>query len=262
MRWHWNDQEAMDRKEPTDLLLACCSCHNSCDWTTVQDDFWRSDEARLWAAQHSVFLGEGPLFRQRAAAAACFCPLQANHCLSREREQEWIPPRKQEFWDRWTATHIIYVKILKIRPENAIAKLIWKGQAGFMRRRLAEDSMCIICNLTQAAVVCRHQLSYPPWTHRKHLTWFNRTIWIKWCWSLFFTRPLLIVFSLWTFPCQTVTKTQQDAISSPFSLGKEKHCSSVGLFILAGIKSLTVFNQVLFLFFLHKWGKGYLQLLG
>lgn len=160
-----DDTKIMERswigKESTGLLRVCSGCHNPHAWAMVRDDFWRSEEARLGAAQHSLFLGEGQLFRQKVAAVASFHPPWGNRCLSQEREHERIPPRKQESWDRWAATHIIYVKILKIRPENAIAKLIWKGQAGFMRRRLAEDGMCIICNLTQAAVIWRHQLSYP-----------------------------------------------------------------------------------------------------
>lgn len=43
---------------------------------------------------------------------------------------------------------------------NIVAKLIWKGWAGFTWRRLAGDSMYIICNLTQSAVTWGHQLSY------------------------------------------------------------------------------------------------------
>lgn len=171
------DIKMTERSQIGKSLLVFCGfapgCHNSHDWAVVRGDFWRSDKAWLGAAQHSMFLGEGQLFWQRAATVASFHPPQGNRCLSQEREHEWIPMRKRESWDRWTETHIIYVEILKIRPENAIAKLIWKGQAGFMRRRLAEDGMCIICNLTHAAAIWRHQLSYSSWMHRKHLTWFN-----------------------------------------------------------------------------------------
>lgn len=257
---HGNDREGTDRRVywSSASLLWAATIPVTESWYGVTSGgqtrhSWGLHSTAYPLARDSYFGREWPRWQN-------FHPSQGNHCFS--QEHKWIPLGKRESWDRWTVTYIIYVKMLKIRPENAIAKLIWMGQAGLMRR-LAEDGMCIMCNLTQAAGVWRHQLSYPLWMHRKHWTWFNRTIWIKRCWSLFFTRPLLIVFFLWTFPSKTVTKTQQNAISSSFCLWKEKHCSSVGLIILAGIKSLPVFNQILlnFLKILLKWGKGYATIL-
>lgn len=153
----------------------------------VWGDFWRSDEAWLGAAQHSMFLGEGKLFQQRLAN---FHPPRGNHCISQERKHEFpqVPPKKQKSWDGWTSTHIICARILKIRPENALPKLIWKGKAGFRRERLAEDGMCIICTLTQPCSYMETPAVKPFTMHRKHLTWFIRTFWIKWSWSLVFHK--------------------------------------------------------------------------